>query len=296
MNLSAINNNATTDPNAAPSGVLPPRMKDISLWLSSDNCDISRYGNVKTMADMSGRGNHLTGQDSSMSNDLPTHGISDIYDSAGVTANFNGKRVAKFRGPVDNATHIRGTGLDFENIFGSSGSYTNDPTWTIGGVVAQHADGDASEKLFLLRNTSGTIDKFVLMRHSTGARWAIKGSNGINQYGSGTDWLEKAQTFLFTVIDPSGSASDDMVLKMWKAGLTVTWDTDSTQTESDTTYEMGDPIVSLEDPSQFYISAAVNSGEGWYGDFGEVILWKGSFSDAEAIEATNYLSTKWGCA
>ena len=268
-------------------------------WYSAENIEMTG-SEVTKVYDMSGTGNHLDELDSAMSDDFPSYDTrTPPSGPVTVTANFKGKKVIKFDGTEDHAEHIRCQPATLSRAFGTSLSPIADPTWTIAGVIAENATS-ADQEVFLRLSDASGANKIELLRHNQGRRWIVRGSGNTGNHFDSAEgvWLEAPQTFVFTARDPDTGVDDSLhTMVMWAAGSAQVWtDTD------DTTFELqsgtaGGAVETLI-PNRIYLShhPASQMDRGWYGSMAEIIVWAGSFSDAELQEATNYLSAKWGCA
>lgn len=287
MNISALNNNS-----ASLGGILPPRMKDMMGWWSADSVKLKGGTNdIEIVYDKSGNGNHLNELDSGMSNDFPTF---EPIDTTGNTRACKGMNVMHFDGTTGDPQHIRGSSLDLSAAFGTDASPTPDPTWTVAGVVAE-GDSSANTEIFIsINDASNSSHRLGIMRHNQGRRWSFRGSGGsTSQYDSAVgQWSSAPQSFVFTAIDPdTGTDDSSHTLKMWANGDALTW-----SDTSDTTYEMAFALETIVADTVYLSFDSSGANDGWFGTIGEMILWAGSFTDAEAELASKYLSVKWGVA
>ena len=274
MNVNTLNSNN----NVFDSVVLPPRMADVSFWVTPDHTTFDASGLVSDMYDLSGRGNHLAQGDAA---EKPTVGVT--------AGQFNGRRVIKFEHSGSDIKHLEHTTMDLQNVFGTSVSATVDPEFTIAMVVNETANSAGPEIYFSLEeNTTSDPDKVYLYRHRQGAAFRVNGDDA--QFD--TSQLEFTAGTAVTSIATLSDIGSSMEFHAWIGGTACDWD----DADIGVNYPC-DPNNLMSPLTGYTLTLGCDRQQGneWYGEVAECIVWKGEHSAAERTETLNYLRDKWGC-
>jgi hypothetical protein len=280
LNINTLNNNN----NVYDSVVTPPRMADLSLWISAEHSATSGGTDVTDAFDRSPVGNHLT--------QATTVNCPQLTVATDSTL-FGGKKVLGLDqegGPSNrDETFIQNDDADFENIFGTSASPITDPEFTVA-LVVNKTDTDVGTRYFFTidEDTSGAFDYFRVSTNSNGAGFLLFGDADTADTGDQV-YAEGTPVTVITVVSDVGSS---MEVHQWVGGVVNIWDSAGSATIA-------------ADPNQMFISGNdtnVTLGGDKLGntgdkcDIAEVLVWKGAHTVAERTETLNYLRDRWDCS
>lgn len=277
MNVNTLNNNN----NVYDSVVLPPRMADIALWVSSDYTSFDAT-HCDAMYDRSGRGNHLV---QSTAINKP---------KIGVTANqFAGRRVIKFThdggGAGRDDTYMLDVDTDMENVFGTAVEAITDPEFTIAMVINESSGSTGTQNIFSIEDNASPNNKVFVLRHTQGGGFRVNGDDATWD----TSQIDYTQGTTVTNVSTLTDLGSSMEYHQWIAGVACDWD----DAEIGVNYPC-DPntlFVSVTNYTTSIGATRTGSSE-WLGEMGECLVWKGAHSAAERTETLNYLRDKWDCS
>jgi len=279
LNINTLNNNN----NVYDSVVTPPRMADLTLWISMEHVETSNGTDVTDAFDRSRWGNHLT------------QGTADKRPHLGVVATkYGGRKVLGFDqagGALERTnTYLQDTDADLASMFGSDVvEPVTDPEFTVALVLNEESGNSGTNKFFTIEeNTGAGFDAFRLERvvdsYST---FALYGDADTADFGDQSFTLGTPVTVI-SVLSQGGAA---MEFHQWVGGTANTWDGAGS-------------AAAPANPNQMFIGgvativslAAVKSGgSGAKCNIAEVLVWKGAHTAAERTETLNYLRDRWDC-
>lgn len=253
--------------NRGGSGLTPPRFSDVGAWWAADSLQIDGLtSRITDLYDKSGKGNHLGEASSSL--------LYPYYLKGDGSAGFGGLRVPTFTTDDEYCS----SPVDLEDIFGATASLIDQPEFTIAACINMTNDSTATEHfLKLYNNELPGHDKVLLGKGRDGILINMSADSNFSITSTGFT-QNTAHTLVVTVGQTVGV---DYRLHAWLDGAILHWD--------DTTfnyYSMPNSPWAI-DILQAKISA------GWVGNVAEVIVYKGEFTEAEAIEVHEFFETRW---
>ena len=261
MNLAVVNQNNSE------SVVLPPRMKDLFAWYDVRDSQIVG-GDVEKLYDMSGRGVTL---ENDAGGAEPSYAVQ--------SGTFNGYRVMNFD-QASEAEEYEDSTVDWDYITKFGFTLNTNPEYTVAMVLSEDAAAAGQEFMFRAEGNNAIC---VLKRFNTSVTVYMQNYDAPTvttayDYADVTMTEGDTETFILTVKD---------ITLYQKMSL---WFNGSKQTFSGSGREYFTITAGSQDLD------GITLGKSWHGSIAEVLIWKGDFSDAEAVEAHNYLSDKWGGA
>ena len=277
MNINTLNNNN----NVYDSVVTPPRMADLSLWISMEHVETSNGTEATDAFDRSSVGNHLP------------QGTADSRPHLAVVASkYGGRKVLGFDhaggGAGRTNTFIQNTDADMEAIFGTSGSPITDPEFTVALVVNEESGESGTKSFFTIdENVVSGFDAFRVQRAAAGARFTLYGDADVVDAGAQVYTLGTPVTVISVLSDVGSS----MEFHQWVGGTVNSWDSAGSATAA-------------ADPNQMFISGndtiltlagEKDGANGCVSNIAEALVWKGAHTVAERTETLNYLRDRWDC-
>jgi len=276
-------NVATLNQNNSASVVLPPLMDKVVAWYDASSIvmedadtfdawhDKARVTPAKTM--------NLVNSDEDNDPDYA------VQPSSVSTNAFYGHRVMSFDQSAGTEKFFD-SAVDFSTITKPLDGVTliENPEYTVALCLCEHSGLAAGQEQFFLMEGADSV-QLVIKRFNTSCTWVLANYTG-SATNTGNDSGGSTSAFnyhtigtetLITSVRDTGSAHG---VEAWKNGTQLSFTGSGT-----TMFTVASGKQDLDD---------LSLGKNWHGGMSEVIIWKGRFSNANAVEAHKYLADKWG--